>query len=297
MAGVITPPLVTLQNILVATDFSPCSQIALHCAAVLARQAQGSIFLAHVLPLAPMPPIPMDAGPVFPVAIAKDPRFRMKQLVSSPEIAGIKHKTLLGQGDLWPVLEGIIAEHHIELVVIGTHGRQGLKKLMLGSVAEEVFRHASCPVVTVGPHVAPECFEQGRLQRVLVATDLLPSSLHALTHAVSLAQLHQAPLTLVHAIPRATPCEDFGPITPSDEEISAARSQATYMLPDEAQAEVVVEVGLPDQVILEVARRQQASMIVIGLHPHKSAFVAEHLPWTTAHYVVCNAHCPVMTVR
>ena len=195
------------------------------------------------------------------------------------------------------MLQGMIEEHHIDLVVIGTHGREGLKKLVLGSVAEEVFRRAPCPVVTVGPHVAPECFEQGRLRRVLFATDLLASSLHAQTHAVSLAQLHQASLTVVHAIPCATPWEDVGPITVADEEISAARSQALHLLPDGVQADVVVEVGLPDQIIVEVARRQKASMIVIGLHPQTSAFVAEHLPWTTAHHVVCNAHCPVMTVR
>ena len=152
-------------------------------------------------------------------------------------------------------------------------------------------------MVTVGPHVALDCFEQGRLRRVLFATDLLPSSLHALTHAVSLAQLHQASLTVVHAIPCATGREDFGPMTPTDEEIRAARSQAMYLLPDGVQADVVVEVGLPDQVIVDVARQQKASIIVIGLHPQTSVFFAEHLPWTTAHHVVCDAHCPVMTVR
>jgi nucleotide-binding universal stress UspA family protein len=292
--AVIAPPLVTLQNILVATDFSQCSQIALHCAAILARHAKGSIFVAHVLPLDVMAPI---AGPVFPVTIHKDPRFRLKQLVSSPKMAGLKHETLLGQGDLWVVLETMIKEHHIDMVVIGTHGREGLKKLVLGSVAEEVFRRAACPVVTVGPHVAPECFEQGRLRRIMFATDFLPGSIHAQTQAVSLAYLHQASLTVVHAIPCAVPCEDPRPITVGDEEIRAARSQAIYMLPDGVEADVVVEVGQPDQVIVEVARRQEASMIVIGLHPQKSVFVAEHLPWTTAHHVVSNAHCPVMTVK
>ena len=136
MAVASSPPAVSLQNILVATDFSPCSQIALHCAAVLARQAKGRVFLAHVLPCAPMSPTPMDAGPVFPVTIAQNPHFRMKQLVSSSEMAGIEHEALLGQGDLWLALQGMIEENHIDVVVIGTHGREGLKKLVLGSVAE-----------------------------------------------------------------------------------------------------------------------------------------------------------------
>ncbi len=297
MTGVSIPSIVSLQHILVATDFSLCSRVALHCAAVLARPAKSTVYLAHVLPSAPAYPIPMDAGPIFPVPIAKDPNFRMKQLIAMPEMAGIEHEILLGQGDLWPVLQGMMEDHDIDLVVIGTHGREGLKKLVLGSVAEEVFRRVACPVLTVGPHVGAECFEQDRLRRVLFATDLQPSSLHALDHAVFLAQMHQAALIVVHAIPCAVPVEGVGPIEVATEEIRAARSRASYLVPDGVQAEVVVEVGLPEQVILEVARRQAADIIVLGLHPKTSAFVAEHLPWTTAHRVVCDAHCPVMTVR
>ena len=296
MVGVSAPPVVSLQNILVATDFSPCSQIALHCAAVLARQAKGRVFLAHVLPCAPMSPIPMDAGPAFPVTIGQDPRFRMKQLVSAPEMAGIEHETLLGQGDLWLVLQGMIEEHHIELVVIGTHGREGLKKVVLGSVAEEVFRRAPCPVVTVGPHVAPECIEQGRLRRVLFATDLLPSSLHALPYVTMLAQQHQASLTLLHALASAVPGMEFDATVPIERQVAEARAELRQVVPAGSNADVVVEVGIPSEIIVRVAHAQNASLIVTGLHS-QSVFAATHLPWTTAHRVVRDAHCPVMTVK
>lgn len=295
MAVVSSPPLVSLQNILVATDFSACSQMALHCAAVLARQAKGNVFLAHVLPFAPMSPIPMDAGPVFPVTIAKDPRFRMKELVSSPEMAGIAHETLLGQGDLWLVLQGMIEQHDINLVVIGTHGREGLKKLVLGSVAEEVFRRAPCPVVTVGPHVAPECFEQGRLRRILFASDLSPSSMHALPFVTMLAQQHQASLTFLHVLASAVPSAEFDTAAYVERELEEAREQLRQFVPG-SNADVVAEAGIPDEVIARVARAQNASLIVMGLHS-QSVFAATHLPWTTAHRVVCDAHCPVMTVR
>jgi nucleotide-binding universal stress UspA family protein len=104
-------------------------------------------------------------------------------------------------------------------------------------------------------------------------------------------------LTVVHAIPCAVAYDDSGPIPVAAEEIREARSRATYLFSDGVQADVVVEDGLPDQVTVNVARRQNASIIVLGLRSHTSAFVAEHLPWTTAHRVVCDAHCPVMTVR
>lgn len=296
MAAVSSPSLVTLKNILVATDFSSCSQSALHCAAVLARQAKGSVFLAHVLPFAPLSPIPMDSGPVFGVAVGSDPRFRMKQMVSSPEMAGIEGETLLGQGDLWPVLESMIQQNDIDLVVIGTHGREGLKKLVLGSVAEEVFRRAPCPVVTVGPHVAPECFEQGRLRHVLFASDLSPSSMLALPFVTMLAQQHKASLTFLHALASAVPGMEFDPTDYVERKVDEAREQLQRFVPAGGNADVVVEVGIPDEIIVRVASAQNASLIVMGLHS-QSVFAATHLPWTTAHRVVCNAHCPVMTVR
>jgi nucleotide-binding universal stress UspA family protein len=296
MAVVSSPPLVSLKNILVATDFSPCSQIALHCAAVLARQAKGTVFLAHVLPYAPMSPIPMDAGPVFPVEVGTDPRFRMKQMVSSPELAGIERETLLGQGDLWLVLQGMIEQHDIDLVVVGTHGRAGLKKLVLGSFAEEVFRRAPCPVVTVGPHVAPDCFEQGRLRRVLFTTDLSPSSMHALPFVTMLAQQHQASLTFVHVLASAVPDAEFDATASVERELDEAREDLRQSVPAGSNADVVVEVGIPGEIIVRVARAQNASLIIMGLHS-QSVFAATHLPWTTAHRVVCDAHCPVMTVR
>jgi len=296
MAVVSSPILVSLRNILVATDFSPGSQIALHCAAVLARQAKGNVFLAHVLPFAPLSPIPMDSGPVFPITPGGDPRFRMKQLVSSPEMAGIERETLLGQGDLWLVLQGMIEKNDIDLVVIGTHGREGLKKLVLGSVAEEVFRRAPCPVVTVGPHVTPECFEQGRLRRILFASDLSPSSMHALPFVSLLAQQHQASLTLLHVLASAVPDTEFSATGFVGRELDEAREKLRQVVPVGSNADVVVEVGVADEIIVRVARAQNASLIVMGLHA-QSVFAATHLPWSTAHRVVCDAHCPVMTVR
>ena len=67
-------------------------------------------------------------------------------------------------------------------------------------------------------------------------------------------------------------------------------------MPAGGKADVVVEAGIPDEIIVRVASAQNASLIVMGLHS-QSVFAATHLPWTTAHRVVCNAHCPVMTVR
>jgi nucleotide-binding universal stress UspA family protein len=296
MAAVTTPPLVSLKNILVATDFSPCSHIALLYAAALAGRQKGKIFLAHVVPYEPLSPIPMDSAPIFMLPAAKDPRFRMKQVVSAPELAGIEHEMLLEQGQFWSVLEKMIEDHHIELVVVGTHGRGGLSKLVLGSVAEQVFRRARCPVVTVGPHVSPQCLHEGRLRRVLFATDLSAASMHALPYVTMLAGQHQAPLTFLHVLASAVPDAEFAAADFVEREIEDAREHLREIVPANTTTDVAVEVGMPAEIIVRMAQAQDASLIVMGLRS-QSVFAATHLPWTTAHRVVCDAHCPVMTVR
>jgi nucleotide-binding universal stress UspA family protein len=296
MAAVSSPPLVSLRNILVATDFSACSQTALHCAAALARQAKGKIFLAHVIPLEPMYPIPMDKGPGYGNIGVKDANTVMQQFLTAPELSEVEHATLVQHGDLWPALQMIIDENDIELLVVGTHGREGLQKLVLGSAAEEVFRRAPCPVLTVGPHVGPECFCAGRLWRIVFATDLSASSMRALAYVGMLAQQHKTPVTFLHVLASAVPDAEFGATTYVERELEEARDNLEQFVPAGVDADVLVEVGVPAEILVRVARAQNASMIVMGLHP-QSVFAATHLPWTTAHRVVCDAHCPVLTVR
>jgi nucleotide-binding universal stress UspA family protein len=296
MAAVVTPPLVALKTILVATDFSPCSEKALLYAAALARQAKGKIIATHIIPFEPLLAVPMDRGPEPAVPVAKNPQFRIKQAISVPETSGIECETLLRQGDFWPALEQTIEQHEVDLLIVGTHGREGLKKLVLGSLAEEVFRRAACPVITVGPHVGPECLEDGRLRRVLFATDLSTASLHALPYVTTLAQQHGAALTFLHVLASAIEYAEFGTTAYVQREVEETRSELERLVPPGAHADVVVEVGLPAETIVRVAEAQKASLIALGLHS-QSVFAATHLPWTTAHHVVCNAHCPVLTVR
>jgi nucleotide-binding universal stress UspA family protein len=294
MATLTAPPQVSLKTILVATDFSRCAEPALCYAAALAREEKGKIFLLHVLPPAPAYPIPMDFGPLS--VEGEEARSRMRDALSKPELAGIDHEPLLEQGELWPVLESVIKDNSVDVVVIGTQGREGLTKLILGSVAEEVFRRSPCPVITVGPHVTPGCLHEGRLRRVMFATDLSPGSLHALPWVLKLAEQHRAELTLVHALTSAIPDAEYGAATFLQQEVDEAQAQLQKLVPPETKADIVVDVGIPAAIIVRVAETHNASLIVMGLH-QQSVFAATHFPWSTAHRVVCDAHCPVLTVR
>jgi nucleotide-binding universal stress UspA family protein len=145
---------ISLKNILFATDFSDVSEGALPYAAAMSLRYGGMVHVAHVLPettlVRPSPIDPVTIGSIYEDAHS-GAQEKMQQL--SSKLEGFPHHTYIRHGKVSQVLSEITREHQIDLLVAGTHGRTGVGKLLLGSVAEEIFRQASCPVLTVGPRV------------------------------------------------------------------------------------------------------------------------------------------------
>lgn len=279
---------VFIKTILFATDFSPCATQALPFATALARRYQAAVLLTHVIEAEarlPIPPEPLYA------------RDNMRQLQQSQECKGISHEALLMCGELWPVLSDIVARRGVDLIVAGTHGREGIRKLLLGSFAEEIFRHASCPVLLVGPYLARPA---PRFERILYATDFSLGSLQALPYALLLAQAPQAQLTLLHVVaPEAyAPVELWSGNYPCDV-LGAVEKRLRDLIPDSvalpSPPQVRVERGFAAENILGFAVENKSDLIIMGVHSGGAA--ATHLPWTIAHRVVCHAPCAVMTVR
>jgi nucleotide-binding universal stress UspA family protein len=287
--------LVRLRNILCATDFSSISEAALLYAAAIARRYDSQIYVAHVIRPDAFQLVPPES---FGAALAQTRRYaeqQMGELLISGRLRGIPHQVLLGEGDLWGVLSNMLTEHDVDLIVVGTHGRTGVRKLLLGSVAEEIFRLAPCPVMTVGPRVPREVPSEVELRHILYATDFTPTAERAAAFAISLAQEHRARLSLLHVV----------------QEVSQASPQNTGLLqnffmkrlrqivPEEADLwcdpDFVVEFGSPADCILKVATDRQADLAVLGVR--RSANFPGHLPPATAYKVVCQAQCPVLTVR
>ena len=98
------------------------------------------------------------------------------------------------------VARRLVSDEHIDLVVVGTHGRTGFRKLLMGSVAEEAERLLCCPVLTVGPSVDPETLTHGQFRSILYATDFSTGSQHALTYAVSFARESGTQLHMLHVM-------------------------------------------------------------------------------------------------
>jgi len=218
----------------------------------------------------------------------------MSKLEQSPLLQGFPHQAAVEEGAVWDCLARMIREQETDLLIMGTHGRRGLQKLLMGSVAEELFRLAPCPVLTVGPGVAPAA-GTAEFHRILFATDFSKESQAALPYAVSLAQENQARLTLLHVVETAAP----GYLADPDRVLAYFKKKLEELLPREAalwcEPELALESGAPGEGILKVAEEQHADLIVLGVRPIRR--LATHLPIATAHEVVCHAACPVLTVR
>jgi len=190
---------VSLKNILLATDLSAASEKAFNYAVAIARRYGSKVSLVHVIP-----PESVSLVPELPAERQRDEvKRQMENLASRSELRQISHETVLRAGSVCSVLSAVIRQQDIDLVVLGTHGRSGLKKLVLGSVAEEVVRRAECPVLTVGPDINPTLSTTSEFRTILFATDFHSASTNALDYALFLADRPDTKLILLHVMPPA----------------------------------------------------------------------------------------------
>lgn len=292
----VLPRLVEIKNILFATDFSASSEAAMRYAHAIARRRGAKVHILHVLPPEPRLAVPMDKFPSELDTARQAATEQMVKLIEGDRLGGVAHDVLLERGEIGEVILSVIEQHDIDLVIAGTHGHRGIKKLVLGSVAEQIFRLATCPVITIGPQATRDGLGEGEFPTILFATDFSPASLEALPWALALAKDNQAQLTMLHVIQEVSEAglEYLNEVT------VACRQRLTELLPAGAgkwcRPECFVEFGPAADTILKIAEEQQASLIVMGAR-RRGPMAASHVPWATAYRVVCHAGCPVLTVR
>jgi nucleotide-binding universal stress UspA family protein len=201
---------------------------------------------------------------------------------------------------------------HADLLTIGTHGRSGFDRFVLGSVAEKVLRKASCPVLTV-PRQAPDAVPVAPVvfKRILCPIDFSDSSMHALNYAMSLAQEADASLTVLHVMVYDLEIEapEMYETVLADRRLSVtdyrrrceehSRERLRAAVPETVGAYCTVEVllasGKPYREILRVAAEQQTDLIVMGVQGRGAADLMVF--GSTTQHVVRQATCPVLTIR
>jgi nucleotide-binding universal stress UspA family protein len=287
-----------LKNILFLTDFSEPSEITLPYAIAIAREYEAKVYALHVLTPVPLSYTTPESTAAVIDSLEEGAQAEMQRLDS--QFAGVAHEAMIVRGEsVWSSVEKILSDREIDLVIVGTHGRTGAMKLLLGSVAEEIFRRASVPVLTIGPSVRKGTHNGGRFHRVLFATDFTPEAEAAAPYAISMAEENQARLLLLHVMrdpdPKAAEKRAQDSVAHVMHELYEIVPQAAELW---CRPEATVRFGNPADRILEAAKEYDADLIVLGVRDaagHLGA--ATHLERTTAHKVVARAACPVLTVR
>ena len=291
--------MITVSHILCPVDFSDFSATAVGHAVNMATWYEARLTLLHVFvntPSMDLPPFVLEeadreklledlrrlAGPAPGVSIAVVVR-------EAPE----PHAEILRQADALGA----------DLLVVGTHGRHGFERLLLGSVTEKVVRKAKCPVMVV-PCAAPSP-SAGPLHfgNILCPVDFSDASVVALTYALSIAQESDAVLTVMHT--NEVPPELSAHVPPSDMSVDAIRAEAASLehlralIPSSARTfctiETLVREGAAYRQVLAVAAERHSDLIVMGVHG-RGALDLLVFGSNTAR-VTRAATCPVLVVR
>ncbi|MGH7369639.1 MAG: universal stress protein [Candidatus Methylomirabilaceae bacterium] len=289
-----------ITRILNPTDFSMAAEGPSRLAARLAMRTQASLIVLHVLP-----PEPGGAEPA-PGALVDESRkqlqlwFETVVREETQRFLPIEYQVAIGapaQGILWAV-----GETGADLVVMGTHGRSGVSRLLMGSVTESVMRAAPVPILAL------KMGERGDrlavVRRILCATDLSPASEEARRYGLRLADVFAAEVLFVHVVP---PSEIVGlgdMLVPPPwhwlerhlKPIEAAlerRQREVEALGLHARRKVAV--GSPADVIVKEAETEQADLIVVGTHGYTG--LTQVLLGSVAEAIIRKAPCPVLAVR
>jgi nucleotide-binding universal stress UspA family protein len=296
---------IDIRQILCPTDFSTPSARAFEHALVLAEWYRAPVTVLHVLPepVVAAPALPYGFTPALVDGSLRDAvQADLASLVGPANRAGLHALGELRDGNPATETVRVAQELHADLIVMGTHGRTGFQRWVLGSVAETVLRRAPCPVLTVPPR-AGEDPDPMFFKRIVCATDFSPASEAAVRYATALAAEADAALLLVHVLDRpgsgSRPEPGIGGNGHTPDFECAARAQLGRAVPPEARewcrVQEVVACGKAAPEILRLAADHQAGLIVMGVHGRS---VLDLMAFgSVTHQVVREAACPVLTVR
>jgi nucleotide-binding universal stress UspA family protein len=289
----LTTDLAAVRNILLATDFSESSARALGYALGIANRYESKLHLFHCID-----PTPYSlAEPNEMQRTCDDARRELEHLASDlrgqTRAKSVDIKVVVEAGNLSAILPQIVKDLDLDLIVVGTHGRTGWRKLVLGSVAEVVVDQVSCPVLCVGPSVNRTRMQEFGPKNILLASEASTRSQLAESYALSLARKYCSRLTVVDVL------EDrAGQVLATVSQLEWSEPQRGIEIldrPASGEPQLPTEIGTHSELILRVADQTSADLIVLSV-PANHRF-ADRLVPSHSYRVVCDAPCPVLTVH
>ena len=304
--------MITIDRILCPVDLSDCSRHGFDHAAAIARWYGASITLLHVFETVPVAAYATGAG--SPGGVLTPPErehvlFELERMAAAETRDGVAITFRKTEGQPHAEILNAAMEITPDLLVIGTHGRSGFQRLVLGSVTEKVLRRALCPVLTV-PARASGSPSPVAYKRILCPVDFSESSLAALQYAMSLAEEANATLTVLHVVEYGM--HEWPEIYDefvSNQQLSvqdfrtrcreSSRERLELAVPEEARTwctvESVLSEGKPYREIIRAAAEHHCDLIVLGVRGRNALDLA--LFGSTTQQVVRLATAPVLTIR
>lgn len=303
--------LVSFKRILVATDYSPAAELALNYACSIANRFGAELHVLHVfedpLPLA-VPSFVADAKDVLQELLNNANTLLGEHCKNLPLESGVQLVRKVRVGYASDEIYEYASEHGIDLIVLGTQGRHGLSRFIMGSVAEKTVRLSSCPVLTAH---CPNSRELGEaplglaIRTILVATDFSPAANRARDIAVGLATKFGAEVHLLNVVVEPLPLpgpggtwirpEDVTPVYVKEAMQKLADNVAEIEATDGFPITRAVKVGYPIDAIERYATDHHADLIVLGTQGHRG--LSHLLLGSIAEKVVRMAACPVLTTH
>ncbi len=291
------------KRILVATDFSECSRVALDICISASKCMKTKLYILHTIEK-----FPHD----YRHLLSSTTHSNMKQKLEEEAMNKIKAmlpEELLGSEDIVPIIRfgkplseviQFAKEKDVDIIAIGTHGRAGVDRIILGSVAERVVRKAHCPVMVVRSR------KYIGFKRIIVPIDFSDCSRIALEYAAATARAHRSKLTILHVyeesfiepyVRAANTEEEAQEIIRGIEQVNEGKYDEFLKKIDLGGVEYdkLLRKGIPSNEIVETAREQQAQLIVVGTHGRSG--IKHMLIGSDAEEVVRNAPCDIVVVK
>jgi nucleotide-binding universal stress UspA family protein len=298
--------MIGIRKILVPVDFSEPSKKAVNYGLSLALQFNARLLLTHIVPSSTAF---VYTFPTESIAFEKEQAGCAKTMLPSmiPEEFRdrVDLQTMVKVGDVRSELLGIVTDEQIDLVVMGTHGRNAFDRFLLGSLTERMLRKLPIPVLTVS-HLDPakELLSAGPvpLQHVLYATDLSDSAETGLQFSAELARGTGARLTVLHVMRTLETVYWGAEGGYIPEELESLREATVTRLNNSIPANLntggeivpMMTEGEPFREILRVADEGKADLIVMNLQGKN--LIERALLGSTAERVIRSAHVPVLSI-
>jgi nucleotide-binding universal stress UspA family protein len=296
-----------IKLILCPIDFSEFSVRAYHHAVSLAEHYQAKLVAQHVVELWRHPSVSFAASAglygEFEQALCESGKKQLREFVKNHTHDEIQPELVVQEGVAADSVLSFAQAQKTDVIVMGTHGRRGFDRLMLGSVTDRVMRRAPCPVLAIckpghdsltGDTATSK--ERGyvhQLSRILFCADFSENSEQALKYAISATAEYDAELTLLHVL------EGVPSPAKAEEAMAAAGERLDKLIPREGRktlkVQTAVRIGEPYWQIIQLALEAQIDLVTMGVRGRGALDLAVF--GSTTYRVMQLGSCPVLAVR